>query len=56
MDSIYTGSHSYNVYYGNGSCACVVRANTENDAADKFRTLVDSGKKGEPIVRIVKIS
>lgn len=55
MDSIFNGDHSYNVYFGNGSNACTIRANSEYEAAEKFKTLVDAGKRGEPIVKIVKI-
>lgn len=55
MDSIYKGDYAYNVYFGNGSTACVIRASSEYEAAEKFKALVDAGKRGASIVKIVKI-
>lgn len=55
MDNIYTGSYSYRIYYGDGNTSGVVRANSESEACDKFRTLTDWGKSGKPIVKVVKI-
>ena len=54
MDNIHQGNHSYMVYFGNGKSAYSVHADSEYEAAEKFRTLIDAGKRGEPVVKIVK--
>lgn len=56
MEDTFHGAHCYNVYYGNGSTAHMIRANSENEAVEKFRHFNDAGKRGEPVVRIVKVS
>lgn len=55
MDNIYTGSHCYNVYYGDGRCSCNVCANSESEAVEKFKTQVSAGKNGASVTKIVKI-
>ena len=47
---------TYNVKYGQGGrCGWTVQASSESEAADKFRTQNDAGKRGEPIAQIIKI-
>lgn len=56
MANIYEGSHCYNVYYGaDGRCACNVCADSESEAVQKFKTLVDAGKNGATVTKVVKI-
>lgn len=62
MDNIYQGAHSYNVYYDDrygaarSNTAFVIRANSEHEATEKFKTQVDAGKNGAKVVNVVKIS
>ncbi len=62
MDNIYQGAHSYNVYYDDrygaarSNASFVIRANSEYEAAEKFKTQVDPGKNGATVVKVVKVS